>query len=495
MRRIFIILSVIVVTTCTIFAFGCNGCANFSGCSSCSGKSARTQYQIDCTLEEQVLKGKQIVNFYNSYDNSFKELKFNLFANAFRKGAKYKPISDQHHSQAYYVGENYGGIEILSVKEGAKALDFSVCGEDENVLRVDLSKEVFPDENYTLEIEFSATIPSVNARFGVCKNSVNLGNFYPILCAYDEQGFFECLYYANGDPFYSDCADYKVNITTDKNYVVASSGSFIKEEMQENKKQSCFAIENARSFAMVVSNSFQTEKVSVGQTRINYYYYKDSNPILSLTFAKQALEQFNQTFGEYPYKTFSVVQTGFFQGGMEYPGLVMISDTLEENSYHEVIVHETAHQWWQGVVGNNEIKYGFLDEGLAEYSVVLFYEKHPEYNLTREDLISSSEQTYKLFCSVSDQLFHKVNTNMLRSLNEFESEYEYVIMAYVKPCIMYDYLRKSIGEQRFFNALSKYFKDYSFKNACPDDLVGTFERCGADSNGFFKGFFNGSAII
>ena len=84
---------------------------------------------------------------------------------------------------------------------------------------------------------------------------------------------------------------------------------------------------------------------------------------------------------------------------------------------------------------------------------------------------------------------------MLRSLNEFESEYEYVIMSYVKPCIMFDYLRKAIGEQKFFKALSKYYEDYAFSIAQPDDLVGTFEKCGADANGFFKGFFNGTAII
>ena len=101
---------------------------------------------------------------------------------------------------------------------------------------------------------------------------------------------------------------------------------------------------------------------------------------------------------------------------MEHPALVMISDNLEQSAYLEVVAHETAHQWWQGVVGNNEIEYGFLDEGLAEYSVVLFYENYPEYNLKRQDLIESSENTYKIFCTVSDKVFGKVNTVMKRSL-------------------------------------------------------------------------------
>jgi aminopeptidase N len=65
---------------------------------------------------------------------------------------------------------------------------------------------------------------------------------------------------------------------------------------------------------------------------------------------------------------------------MEYPALVMISDNIGEHiSYEEVIVHEVAHQWWYSLVGNDQINYGFLDEGLTEYSTILFFENNPEY--------------------------------------------------------------------------------------------------------------------
>jgi aminopeptidase N len=173
----------------------------------------------------------------------------------------------------------------------------------------------------------------------------------------------------------------------------------------------------------------------------------------------------------------------------------MISDGLEKESYGEVIVHETAHQWWQTTVGNNEIEYGFLDEGLAEYSVVLFYENYPEYNLKRETLIKSAEQTYRTYCSVYDKLFGETNTKMLRSLKDFTSEYEYVNLAYVKSAIMYDTLRTTVGDQTFFNSLKKYYSDFSFKNATPYDLCSAFENCGVDVNGYFQSFFDGEVII
>ena len=84
---------------------------------------------------------------------------------------------------------------------------------------------------------------------------------------------------------------------------------------------------------------------------------------------------------------------------------------------------------------------------------------------------------------------------MIRSLKDFSSEYEYVNVAYIKPCIMYDYLRTTIGETRFFTSLKKYYNKYKFKNAMPDDLVGAFEKVGADTNGFFNTFFEGKEII
>ena len=125
----------------------------------------------------------------------------------------------------------------------------------------------------------------------------------------------------------------------------------------------------------------------------------------------------------------------------------------------------------------------------------MFYENYSEYGYTRKNLIKASEQTYKVFCSVSDKLFGKVNTVMLRGLKDFSSEYEYVNIAYIKPCIMYDNLRTTIGDGRFFSGLKRYYSNYKYKNAKPDDMVGAFEKIGADTNGFFQSFFDGKVII
>lgn len=480
---------------CTLIALSF---LSISGCvqgKSCNEQSKNSTYEVSCELHEDKLTGREKVTFYNCYDNSFKVLKFNLFGNAFRKDAKFSPVSAQHYSRAYYNGVDYGEMTINKVFSESCDLEFSICGQDQNVLEVCLKEEVFPEESVAITIDFELKLANVLARTGITGRTINLGNFYPILCAVNEKGFYECLYYSHGDPFFSECADYFVNFTCGAEYVVAGSGILLEEKEQNGFKTSRYQAQNVRSFAMVLSKDFKVEQGKACGVDVKYYYYDDQTPKKSLDYALKSIEYFSNAFGEYPYKTYTVVQTGFLQGGMEYPTLVMISDSLEKAERGEVIVHETAHQWWQTVVGNNEIEYGFLDEGLAEYSVVLFYENHSEYGLSREQLIKISEQTFRVFCSVYDKVFGKIDTSMIRSLGEFTTEYEYVNIAYVKPCIMYDTLRKTTGDERFFKAIKKYYAEYKFKNVQPEHLMGVFEKIGADSNGFFESFFNGKAII
>ena len=484
MKKITVLICSFILLFVT-FAFGCNE----------KEQSFNVSYEIAVELDGHTLRGSESVDFTNTSNNVISELKFNLFGNAFRKGALYSPISAQYMDKAYPNGVSYGNMQIENAFVSNKQADFSIGGVDENVLIVKLDKELFPDEKVSVKIDFTLNLANIIARTGYNDKTINLANFYPILCAFSNGSFYECAYYSFGDPFYSDCANYVVKLTCDKKYVVASSGVEVDKKQVENKIVSTYKINNARSFALVLSENFKCQTDDSTGVKINYYYYDDDKPTSSIEYAVKALNLFTSKFGEYPYKSFSVVQTGFIQGGMEFPALVMISDELEGLPYGEVIVHETAHQWWQTAVGNNEIEYGFLDEGLAEYSVVLFYEKYAEYGYTRQSLIKASEQTFKVFCSVYDKLHKKVDTSMLRSLKDFSSEYEYVNIAYIKPCIMYDYLRTTIGEERFFNSLKKYYNNYKFKNATPDDLVGAFEKTYSDTNGFFKSFFEGKEII
>ena len=453
-----------------------------------------TMYEINAEYvpETSTVTGTVKLEYENTTDNELSVLKFNLFANAYREDAVFRPVSTAYVSTAYYNGKNYGGMEISSVN-GAKSWD--ITGEDCNILSVTLEESVFPGEKVVLDVGFLTKLAKVNHRTGVTKHTVNLGNFFPILCAYGENGFYECVYYSDGDPFVSECADYLVKLTVPKEYEVASSGKITAERALESKKEYTMSQSNARDFAIVLSDSFQIEECVSHGVEIKYYHYDDAAPAAHLALLRESLEYFSDTFGAYPYDTFSAVQTGFCYAGMEYPALVMISDSLEESEAAYTIVHETAHQWWYAVVGSNQMENAWQDEGLAEYSSLLFFEEHTGYGIDGRTLVNTALKEYRSYYDVYSHVFGETDTRMTRHLKDYLSDYEYRCIAYDKGLLMFDALRESIGDKHFLDGLKNYYKAQKFRLATPADMVGAFEKTGVDVAGFFESFLLGKAIL
>lgn len=441
--------------------------------------------------EEQKLTGDMTISYENTTEEELTELWFNLPANAYREGATYAPISPAYNAAAYDGKINYGGMRIKAVDECA---GWEVGGEDENLLVVSLKESLFPDETATLHISFETTLAQVNHRLGVTEHCVNLGNFYPILCAYDN-GFYPCVYYSDGDPFYSECASYEVTLTVPSTYQAATSGEIISTSSANGKTQYCTRLENARDYAAVLSEEFKVLQEEASGTTLFYYYIEDESASAHMAAIKESFTYFSNTFGAYPYTTFSTVQTGFCYGGMEYPALTMLNEKATESNYLYALVHETAHQWWYAAVGNNQVEHAWMDEGLAEYSALLFFEQAPAYGFTREGLVSSAQKAYRSFVSVYEQIFGESDTSMNRHLKSYLSDYEYSNIAYNKGLLLFENLRQSLGDDRFFAGLRSYYKQYTGKIAKPEDMIGCFERTGVDVEGYFKSFLEGNAVI
>lgn len=479
---------VIIIALCTAVL----SAAAFTGCKKKSEN--KTSYDIFASYDEtnRSLSATVDFKFFNDTDNELSELKFNMYGNAFREGATFKPVSSSYENRAYYAGKSYGEMNIESVENCAS---WNVCGEDENVLSVTLSSPVYPDETVSLKIAYTLTLAQVNHRTGVTKNTVNLGNFYPVLCKYTTEGFIETPYYTCGDPFVSECANYSVTIEVPHNYICASSGKATGEVTSSARKKCSYTLENARDFALVLSDKFQVVSSEVGGVAVNYYYISDTNPQTSLSAACDSLKYFSDTFGKYAYPTLSVVQTGFCYGGMEYPGLTMIADDLNSDMNVYTIVHENAHQWWYAMVGSDQLNNAWQDEGLAEYSSVMFFENHPTYGFTRLGLVGQATKSYRAFFSVYNQIFGETDTSMTRNLSQYASEYEYSNISYNKGMIMFDTLRQSIGDDKFISGLKKYFEENKFTVASAEDLFGCFIKNGNDLEGFFSSFTEGKIVI
>lgn len=464
----------------------------FAACEKKPQKEERSRYEITATYDEEnkTVTASMSLSYYNGTEAILDELCFHLYPAAFREGARFSPVPKDVVSSAYPAGLSYGGIEIGKTTLGGAEVATAIEGEDEDILVVKMSGEgLYPTERAELTVDFTLTLPEIRHRFGYQGTRVNLGNWYPIACAFEDGNFVTDPYYSTGDPFYSDCADYKVSVTVPNGLTVAASGRVTGADNADGTKTFSSEILAARDYAAVIGE-FKMLGSKAGDTDVNYYYISDSEPEKALTAAVDAVKTFSDKFGEYPYESMSSVETQFLQGGMEYPGLAMISDALTGDIYREAIIHETAHQWWYAAVGNDEVRYPWLDEGLTEFSTSIFYRENPAYEVDYEKRIADALGAYVLYFDAFGNA--DSDTSMTRKVCEYDSAFEYTYMTYVKGELMFESLRSVIGDEKFFAGLKDYYSTYKFKTAKPDDLIGCMEKAsGRDLKGFFDSWTEG----
>ena len=461
------------------------------GIAGCAPQEARSAYAMTLEYfpETRTLEGEMAVQIVNTSDSARETLCFQLWPNAYREGAAYAPVSELFAPAAYYNGASYGGIEVHEV-DGAAG--FRVAGEDENILEVTLAGPLYPDERAALTMSFTVTLAQIDHRLGVGENAVTLTGFYPVLCACG--GTQEHVYAALGDPFVSECADYEVTFTLPESYGVAYTGAG-ERTVSDGKAAYHVRAKGVRDFAMVCSEHFQVLEGSADGIPVTYYYLDDGAPETTLAAACQSLSYYGASFGEYAYAQYTVVETDFPYGGMEYPMLSMIANDLREEEVPLVVAHETAHQWWYAMVGSDQFCEAWQDEGLAEFSAALFLQAHPEYGMTYEDCVAASENSYRAFFSVWSQVSEGENTAMRRPLTDFSGEYEYRNVVYDKGLILFDRLYDLLGERKTLAALRDYAKAYAGKIAPSEALIACFAQRGAYAEGIFTSFLDGTCVI
>lgn len=455
-------------------------------------------YTMEITYnEDHTLTCSQTLNYINKSDTSLDTLKFHLYPRSFRQGAKSSVVSSLNYDKCYYNGASFGDIEITNLKVNDVDTEIKITGNDEDIVSISLDNNLAPNNTCDIYFEYTVTLPNINHRFGYGEDTINIANFYPIVCVYENGDFNIESYHYNGDPFYSEVANYNVTFNSPSKYIVASTGEIKDTQSDDDTKSYKISALAVRDFALVISDKFSCVSDKVNNTIVNYYYYNNQYPNEAIKASIDAIETFNKLFGEYPYSTLNVVESDFVHGGMEYPNLVLISDTVDvQSDYLNVIIHEIAHQWWYGLVGNNEFQYGWLDEGLTEYSTLLFYEEHPEYNVNTKELIKNTTNSYVTFVDVYKKVFDTIDTSMNRKLNEYNNESEYVYIAYVKGMLMFDSLREFLGKEKFITGLQAYFKDNQFKIATPDNLINSFEKATKTSvRSIVESWMNGKVKI
>jgi hypothetical protein len=169
----------------------------------------------------------------------------------------------------------------------------------------------------------------------------------------------------HGDPFVTPSSPFvRVKIVTTRKLVLATSGNHISTSADGLTK--VVEARNVRDFTVTAAADYKTRERVVGDNTVRVYYRPGAPGAAMLDGAADAFKAYEARLGAYPYKVFKVVQSaGAF--GMESPGLIWIPTGVDRGNLRYLTAHETAHQWFYSLVGNDQAREPFTDEAAADF--------------------------------------------------------------------------------------------------------------------------------
>jgi len=465
---------------------------------------SRPTYDCRVGIDPDTLtfNGRLIVTLPPGMGQDHARLAMNLWLNAYRDDADVKPVPARLETAVFPYGRDDGWLDIEAVQIGEDLVDFTVDG---TVLWVTVPTQP-PQANgasLTLLLTFKGKIPAINHRVGVTRTnegaltSLWLVHWLPALAHYGPVGPFpgdpgESEWHLNpyhpiGEPFTQDISDYRVDVITPPQWEVVASGTEC-EEFFDDMRVTHVHAPQVRDFALATSPFYQRETGrSDSGVEVNFYFLDEVHPSLVQT-AAESLDLFNELSGEYPYPELDAVENQMFVGGMEYSNLIMLDDDDMANSFegHKTVAHEVAHQWFYMMLGNDQAREAWIDEGFGTYGGFM--------------MVSGVDGVVDYFNWVKGRLPGWLAIYDERRLASpvwaFADWTNYYRVHYLKGAVMLNDLRQIMGDEAFFEFWREYYDRFLFMVITADDIIAlASEVAGEDVSGFFEDWLTGNQAV
>ncbi|WP_105968647.1 M1 family metallopeptidase [Streptomyces geranii] len=297
--------------------------------------------------------GRQRVSFRNASDRPLREVYVRLWGNG--EDGCGTPGKPSPIRVSKVGGGTAGGLTVNCT-----------------ALRIGLPKPLARGARTAVAFDVSVTVPARNNRFGREGAFRFLGNALPVLAVHDAKGWHLDPYVSTGESFYSLASEFRVRLDHPSALKVPATGRTWTRPGGHGRTITRSVAHRVRDFAWAAGPFRTATETSPGGVRVKSYWSPGTSAggvRLNRRDGVAAVDRFGKEFGRYPYGEIDLVMTSGFGGGREYPGLVFLG-TTEEGS---AVVHEIAHQWWYGIVGNDEYASPWLDESFAQYANARFY--------------------------------------------------------------------------------------------------------------------------
>jgi hypothetical protein len=196
-------------------------------------------------------------------------------------------------------------------------------------------------------------------------------------------------------------------------------------------------------------------------------------------YVKGAIEHYSQKWFEYPYPM--AVNIASNVSGMEYPGIVFCGWKAKTSETWGVIDHEFGHTWFPMIVGSNERKYGWMDEGFNTF-----------INGLSNDAFNNGEyKNAPLDMHANARFMGSPGVESIMLSPDGMKERNIGLNLYYKPSWGLKILREQVlGSDRFDYAFQNYIKHWAFKHPTPFDFFRSMDNgAGEDLSWFWRGWF------
>jgi Peptidase family M1 domain len=486
-----------------------------------SGWQQRVQYKMDVMLDVQTnrFKGTQQLEYWNNSPDTLYKLYYHLYFNAFRPGSMMDTRSRRQGTIQVGRGVDWDN----RVKDRIAKLTADEVGEQtvlwlkmngrpqqlqthETILEVTLDKPVLPKSKVVLDLAFEGQVPLQIRRSGrdnaTTKVRYSMSQWYPKLCAYDQDGWHPNPYV--GREFYGVWGNYDVRITLPKNYVVGGTG-YLQNPQQighgYEKPGSVvtrpagdqltwhFYAPQVHDFMWAADPEYIHRSVKVrdsipaarnggvAQRELTLHLlYKPTNVKAAewekiLSDAQKALPYIEKHFGAYPYKQYSFIHGG--DGGMEYPMSTLL---IGPGAW----LHEWMHSWYQGVLATNESLYGWMDEGFTSYA-----EDRVSAFLS-SDTGFAQEGSYRGYVALAKSGREEPLTI---HADHFNTNAAYSSAVYSKGAVFMEQLGYVVGASMRDKILLNYYEQFKFRHPTANDFMRVAEKTSGLQLDWYKDYW------
>jgi len=341
-------------------------------------------------------------------------------------------------------------------------------------LHIPLATPLAPNDQLTLKLNYSMLMPVREGSFGYSGRQMNLSNWYPFIPPWiDGKGWqVHDLWLVNsqivGEHLVYEASDFDVNLKfTDRreNMKIAASTTASEEDGTIS-----YYLGLGRGIAFSISDVYISHQIEQdGVTIISYTFPEHTTAcIAAAEIAARALKLYSELYGPYHRDLFTVVEADFFHG-MEFDGMTLLSkgfynfyDGTPLTNLTIITPHETSHQWFYSLVGNDQAIEPWLDEALATYSEVLYYERyHPEH----------------VQWWWNNRIYGQNPTGYVNTSIYLDQGYEaYRNGVYLRGAIFMQEIRDAVGDDAFFAAIQDYVSTNAYENATSQDFFDALGR-------------------